>query len=143
MKIANGFERSAHFIAYPFGTYNDIVNYNDRVIVNVKQIYTLGRSTVHETTQQHIVASDIAIQYLMRVIPIHNDTTIPELKAIIEEVIKSKLLAIMMFHDVVDSNPTNDLYTYLVRDLKILSDWLKSRSSDIDVVTYSDYMMIT
>lgn len=57
----------------------------------------------------------------------------------INDSINSKLLGIIVFHDIVDSD--TDKFKYLKADFQDISNYLKSRGNDIDVVTYSDYII--
>lgn len=131
--VNNNFQKSAGFIAYPFG------KFNDAVIDKVKKRYILGRSIMPESAQQHFTPTDDAIRYIQRVIYPINTTPVESIKDQINASINSKLLGILTFHDIVDSNPSK--YGYLTTDLQTISDYIKSRSADIDVITYSDYVI--
>lgn len=131
--LANKFQKSAGFIAYPYGTFNDVT------IDKVKKRYTLGRGTVPQSIQQHFTPEDDAIQYIQRVINVYNTTTVQSIKDDINDSINAKLMGILVFHTIVNSNPTT--YDYLTTDLQKISDYIKSRSADIDVITYSDYVI--
>lgn len=129
----NNFQKSAGFIAYPRG------QFNDAVIDKVKKRYIFGRSVMPESAQQHFTPTDDAIQYIQRVIYVLNTTSVQSVKDQINASINAKLLGILTFHDIVDSNPST--YQYLTTDLQTISDYIKSRSADIDVITYSDYVI--
>jgi peptidoglycan/xylan/chitin deacetylase (PgdA/CDA1 family) len=131
--VTNNFQKSAGFIAYPNGAFNDAV------IDKVKKRYILGRATVSVSTQQHFNPSDDAESYIQRIIYILNTTTVQSVKDQINDSINSKLLGVLVFHDIVDSDPAT--YQYLKADFQIISDYIKSRSTDIDVITYSDYVI--
>jgi len=133
--VKNKFQKTAGFVAYPFGTFNDVT------LDKVKKRYILGRATKPESAQQHFTPDDEAIQYIQRIIGVYNDTTVQSVKNQINDTINSKLLGILMFHTIAKSNPTQDRYTYLTRDLKSISDYIKSRSGDVDVITYSEYVI--
>lgn len=130
--VDNGFQKSAGFIAYPFGTFDDTM------LDKVKKRYVLGRSTNPEYDQQHFTPDD-PIQYIQRTIAIENTTSVQSVEDGINDTINAKLLEILVLHDLTDSNPTT--YQTLTSDFKKLSNYIKSRSSDIDVITYSDYVI--
>jgi len=131
--VTNNFQKSAGFIAYPYGSFND------KVIDYTKKRYVLGRSITPQSTQQHFDNSDDAELYIQRIVEVYNITTVQYVEDQINDSMNSKLLGELVFHNIVDSNPTT--YDYLRTDLQKISDYLKSRASDIDVVTYSDYMI--
>jgi peptidoglycan/xylan/chitin deacetylase (PgdA/CDA1 family) len=134
--VANGFQKSAGFIAYPFGYVNDIT------INQVKKRYIFGRATKPEPAQQHFTQTDDGIQYIQRIIGVYNDSTVQDITDQINDTINSRLLGILMFHNIADTNPgpNPDTYTYLTSDLQKISNYIKSRNADIDVVTYDDYV---
>ena len=130
--VKNNFQKSAGFIAYPYGYINDAVT--DKV----EKRYVLGRSVARGAAQQHLI-SDHAIQYIQRITEVYSDTSPQEVKDKINDTIKAKLLGILLFHSIGDSQ--HDPYDYSKTNLKEVSDYLKSRSSDIDVITNSDYVI--
>jgi peptidoglycan/xylan/chitin deacetylase (PgdA/CDA1 family) len=129
--VNNGFQKTAGFIAYPYGTFNDAV------LAKVEKRYLFGRSIAPQSVQQHFSADDNAIQYIQRTIDITNTTSVQSIKNNINDTINSRLLSILVFHNIVDSNPS--IYDYLSTDLQNVSNYIKSRSSDIDVITYDNY----
>jgi peptidoglycan/xylan/chitin deacetylase (PgdA/CDA1 family) len=131
--VANKFQKSAGIIAYPYG------EFNDKVIDKVRQRYILGRSTVEGSVQQHFIPTDDSSMYIQRVINVFNDTTIQSIENKINDSINSKLLGILVFHNIVDSDPTR--YQNTKQDLQAISDYLKNRNTDVDVVTFSDYLI--
>ncbi len=130
--VANNFQKTAGYIAYPYGAINQSVLYN------TEKRYILGRSVEHESAQQHF-ASDPSIWYIQRETGIENTTTVQFIEDHINDTINSKLLGIVLFHGIVDSN--TDLYDILTTDFKEVSDYVKSRSDDIDVITDSDMVI--
>ena len=139
--VNNNFQKSAGFMAYPYGTFNDnVINY-------VKKRYIFGRSTSQQPINPHFDPTDDAELYIQRVIYVLNTTSVQAVKAKIDDVINNKLLGVLLFHDIVDPNytfgsdPANDPYRYKTSDFQNISDYLKSNSNDIDVVTYSDYII--
>ena len=131
--VANNFQKSAGFIAYPGGSFND------NVIDYVKKRYVLGRGIMPESAQQHFTPNDDAIRYIQRVIYIENTDSVQSVEDKINNSIDAKLLGILTLHNIVDTNPGT--YDYLTTDLRSISNYIKSRSSDVDVITYSDYVI--
>lgn len=132
--IANKFQKSAGFFSYPFGYFNDVV------IDKVKQRYILARATIPESAQPHLAETTDDFRYIQRVMTVHNDTSVQEIKDRINDTINAKLLGILYFHNIVD-NDTGYVRDYTTSDFQKISDYLKSRSADIDVITYSDYVI--
>ena len=130
--VTNKFQKSAGFIAYPYGSYNDIV------LDKVEKRYVLGRSVAIGSAQQHLI-SDRSIQYLQRTIEVYDDTSVQNIKDRINASINAKLLGKLLFHSIGD--PNHIPYDYSTIKLKEISDYLKSRSSDVDVITNSDYVI--
>ena len=129
--VNNGFQKTAGFIAYPYGTFNDAV------LAKVEKRYLFGRSVVPQSVQQHFSPDNNAIRYIQRTIDVINTTSVQSIEDNINDTINSRLLSILVLHDIVDSNPST--YDYLSKDLQNVSNYIKSRSSDIDVITYDDY----
>ena len=133
--VNNNFQKTAGFFAYPFGVFND------NIIKKVSQRYIFGRSIQQQfpfSTQPHFTPTDDNGRYIERVINVFNYTTIQSIKDNIDDSTTSNLLGILIFHDVADSNPS--LYQISTTNLQTISDYLNSRT-DIDVVTYSDYVI--
>ena len=141
--VTNNFQKTAGFLAYPWGTFND------NVLNHIKQRYIFGRATVVESSQQHFSPDDDGERYIQRVVPIsdyhtiHDGTTLQTIKDYLNDTISSKLLGTLLFHGINDSvpYPMNDTTTYNTQDFQSVSDYIKSRSADIDVVTESDYVI--
>jgi hypothetical protein len=124
------------FFAYPFGLYNDTV-----VAAVQNSGYVFARtldSTGTAASQAHYSSSDGDILYKMKKFTVSNTTTIESVKAEINKTIDSGALSILLFHQIVDINADTD-DKVLTSDFKVISDYLASRSEDIDVVTISDY----
>lgn len=129
--VSNRFQKSAGFISYPYGTFNDLV------IDKVKKRYIFGRSTSPDTEFQHFTPDD-SIRYIQRTINVYNGTTVQTIENQLNNIINAKLLGILLFHDI--SNYP-DIYSYPITDFQTISNYIKSRSVDIDVVTYNDYVI--
>jgi peptidoglycan/xylan/chitin deacetylase (PgdA/CDA1 family) len=132
--VINKFQKSAGFIAYPFG------EFNNEVINKTKSRYILGRSTIPDSYQQHINSDSSDSQlYIQKTINLVNTSTVQITEDLINDTIDSKNLGILVYHGIVDSNPGE--YQNLKVDLHTISDYLKCRSNDIDIITYSDLMV--
>lgn len=130
--VSNGFQKSAGFIAYPFGYYND------NVIAKTKQRYIFGRN-VMGGIQSHLTPELGNDLYKLKTVEVRNDTTVQLVKSRIDSTIDQGQLIILLFHRIVSNNPTT--YEYLESNFKQISDYVKSRGSDIDVITFSDYLV--
>ncbi|MFZ3169119.1 MAG: polysaccharide deacetylase family protein, partial [Candidatus Methanoperedens sp.] len=128
--VNHGFQKTAGFLAYPYGSYNDIV------IEKTKQRYILARST--ENGIEPHLSADYGNLYKLKITSIHNTTSVQSIKDRINSTIDQGLLTILNFHRIVDKNPT--MYEYSKSDLQQISDYIKSRDRDIDVVTLSNYL---
>ncbi len=129
--VNNGFQKSARFLAYPFGFYND------RVIEKVKHRYTFARN-IENGVQPHLAARLGDGLYKLKIMEVRNNTSVQSIKERIDSTIDQGQLTILLFHRIV-SNSHNQ-HEYLESDFKQISDYVKSRNSDIDVITLSDYL---
>lgn len=130
--VNNGFQKSAGFIAYPFGFYNN------KVIGKTKQRYIFARS-IEDGIQPHMENGSGDGLYKLKIMEIRNTTSVQSVKNRIDSTIDQGQLTILLFHRIVKSGPTK--YEYLESDFKQISDYIKSRNSDIDVITFSDYLV--
>lgn len=130
--INNDFQKSAGFLAYPFGYYNN------NVIAKAKQRYILARG-VESGILPHMAPEYRDDLYKLKIIEARNSTPVQLIKDRIDTTIDQGQLIILVFHRIVKNSPSK--YEYLESDLKQISDYVKSRSSDIDVLTFSDYLI--
>ncbi|TSA57372.1 hypothetical protein D4R42_01735 [bacterium] len=128
--VANGFVRSAHLFAYPYGSYND------PVIDVVRESHSLGRTIVSDTYQPHLSNFDYDIQYKLKTFVVMNTTLVQAIKNRIDSAILQNGLVILTFHQIVDENAIYETQ-YLTSQFKEVSDYLKSKEADIDVITLS------
>jgi peptidoglycan/xylan/chitin deacetylase (PgdA/CDA1 family) len=128
--VANGFVRSAYLFAYPYGSYNDTV------IDVVREHHTLGRTLMYGTYQPHLSHFNSDIQYKLKTFLITNTTSVQTIKNRIDWAILQNGLIILTFHQIVDENAIYETQ-YLTSQFEEVSNYLKSRESDIDVVTLS------
>lgn len=129
--VNNGFQKTAGFIAYPYGYWND------NVIAKTKQRYIFARG-VKSGIEQHLSPGYGYNLYKLKIVDIYKGITVQSVKDKIDFAIDQGGLIILVFHRIVYSNPSES--QYLSSDLQQISDYIKSRSSDIDVVTFSDYV---
>lgn len=129
--VNNGFQKSAGYLAYPFGLYND------KVVEKVKQRYIFSRA-VDNGIQSHLANTLGDGLYKLKIMEARNITSVQSVKDRISSTIDQGQLIILLFHKIVSNSPTK--YEYLESDFKQISDYVKNRSSDIDVITFSDYL---
>jgi peptidoglycan/xylan/chitin deacetylase (PgdA/CDA1 family) len=128
--VANGFVRSAYLFAYPYG------GYNDTVIDVVQERHILGRTIVSGNYQPHLSNFDYDIQYKLKTFVVINTTTVQAIKNRINSAILQNGLVILSFHRIVNEDAIYETQ-YLTSQFEQVSDYLKSREADIDVVTLS------
>lgn len=130
--LANhGFGTSAIFIAYPYG------KYNDRVISYTKSLYKMGRTIVNGKNQGHISTNNDDMLYKTKSINIVNTTTVGNIENYINDTIEQKGLLVLTFHQIIED--ANTPIRYNISDFEEISNFLKNRNSDIDIVTFSEY----
>jgi len=128
--VTNGFVRSANLFAYQYGSYND------NVISVVREQHSLGRTLVYNTYQPQISNFDYDSQYKLKTFLITNTTSVQDIKDRIDEAILQNGLVILTFHQIVNEDTCYDTQC-LTCQFKEVSDYLKSREADIDVISLS------
>jgi peptidoglycan/xylan/chitin deacetylase (PgdA/CDA1 family) len=128
--VDNGFVKSEHLFAYPYG------GYNNTVIDVVREHHSLGRTLVSGTYQPHISNFDAGIQYEVKTFLVVNTTSVQAIKDRIDSAILQKGLVILTFHQIVNEDAIYETQ-YLTSQFEQISDYLKSREADIDVITLS------
>lgn len=140
--VNNGFQKSAQFIAYPSG------DFNDAVLQKVEQRYILGRTTLYGRLQSHVSPDSNDVYndaYLLRWISApDNSTDSSDMINDINETIDEGGLVILTYHNIINSSNDQTAFTSkaLRKHIQNVSNYLKSRSRDIDVITYSDYVNV-
>ena len=130
----HGFPRSASIIAYPVGYYND------NMLQFVKQYFLIGR-----TVNEAYFSADIQVIDPDTMHYRQTDSSIRDVAGIIEEINKTIIRngsMHLLMHNVQNSSASYSL-NYNMTDLKAVSDYLVTRSADIDVITYSDMLSST
>jgi peptidoglycan/xylan/chitin deacetylase (PgdA/CDA1 family) len=131
--VANGFSRSAMFLAYPFG-----YGYDNATVVNkVKENHLFARTTKTGTYQALLSPSVSDPWYALRGVEVMNTDTPESVKAKIDQTINQRGLIVIMFHHITTGTETNAYY-YSTTNFKAISDYLALKSGDIDTVTFSD-----
>jgi peptidoglycan/xylan/chitin deacetylase (PgdA/CDA1 family) len=128
--VANGFVRSANLFAYPYG------GYNDTVIAVVRERHSLGRTIVSGNYQPHLSNFDYDIQYKLKTFVVINAMSVQAIKNRINSAILQNGLVILTFHQIVNEDAVYETQ-YLTSQFEEVSDYLKSREADIDVITLS------
>jgi len=129
--VENGFGNSAKFFCYPKGSYNDAV------LQKVKERHKLARSVIESRFQPHFQLNDDDIDFLIKIKGVRKDALPATVKGWIDETIDHGGLMVLMFHNIVDTPSVN--IEYATEDFEEISDYLKSKEADIDVITFSDY----
>jgi peptidoglycan/xylan/chitin deacetylase (PgdA/CDA1 family) len=129
--VNHGFQKSASFVAYPFG------DYNGHVVEKAKQRYIFARGT-DTGIEPHLEPEYRNNLYKLKTIEARNTTSVQSVEDEINGTIDQGWLIILLFHKIVNDTPTE--FEYSKSNFQQVSDYLKSRSADIDVVTLSDYV---
>lgn len=131
--IDNGFVDAKRFFTYPFAIYNN------NVLNVVKENHTFVTAGTRHGGSQYsfpVFERDSYYEYIIRRNEIRDTTTVQSLKDEINTTIYGDSMIIYLLHDVVDTNPHT--YSGLTSDFQEFSDYLASRSTEIDVITMSD-----
>lgn len=130
--VNNGFGASAIFLSYPYGAYNDTV------ITKVKENHVIARCTHQSLFQTHFSLNDDNIDMLVKCNSVSNTITVETVQGWIDKKIQQGGLLVLLFHIIVDENA--DVGTKcLTADFKEISDYLRNKNSEIDVITFTDY----
>ncbi len=133
--ISKGFERSAKFIAYPFGENGD--NVTSAAKANG---YLTGRTTMRQyMTGSTKLTHNNNTLYTMTVFEILNDTSITDTEKVINETINKNRNLILVYHIITPDSNTSMRTQSSVSNFKIISDYIASRKNDISVITMSEY----
>ncbi len=132
----SGFTRSARFIAYPIG------GYDDNVINRTKNSgYIIGRTVNSGVWSANIQPTDPDTMHFRQTefgSGVSTDTIIEEIN---NTIIRNGTMHFLVhgLQNFTDSYVLN----YNLSDFKIISDYVASRSADIDSVTYNDMVIKT
>jgi len=133
--ISHGFERSASFIAYPFGGYsNNIIN------VTKANGYLTGRTTdkKNPSGEINLLQNEKAL-YTMSTLELHNYTTNDEVMATIDDTIAKGGNLVLVYHMISPTDKTIYDTQVTLENFKIISDYIAYRRNDISVITMSEY----
>lgn len=132
----NGFGKSSWIFAYPYGN-----SYNQNILNSVKKRYVLARSSYDNRYQiYHPSSSSGDLNYQLRTQLVINTTLVSEIKSRINASINDGGIMVLTFHNIVNSSADTDS-KYLTSDFQIVSDYIASRNTDIDVITFSDLLI--
>ena len=131
--VSHGFGQTAQFFAYPYGYGYD----NATVVAKIKENHVLARSVIWDTWQGPLSDSMGDSLYALKCYGVKSTTTLDALKARIDLAIQQRGTCIFMFHSVSDTNPTSNPYCTLTQQFQEFSDYMASKSADIEVCTLS------
>jgi len=135
--MTNGFVRSAKYFAYPNGAFDSTV------IAKVKERHVLARSVIQNASTRagyaHIQLRDNNADMVMRIDGVSQNDTPATVKGWIDNAIQANSLITFMFHVLVEGEPTPGQPEYNIDDFEEISDYLKTKEADIDVVTMDEY----
>lgn len=128
--VANGFVESAYLFAYPYGSYNETV------IDVVGEHNRIARTLVYGAYQPHLSKFDSKIQYKLKTFLVINTTSVQSIKNRIDSAILQNGLIVLTFHQIVNENANHETQ-YLTSQFEEVSNYLKSKEADIDVIALS------
>jgi peptidoglycan/xylan/chitin deacetylase (PgdA/CDA1 family) len=131
--MENGFTKSARFFAYPYG------EYQDNVLKEVKSGHKIGRTT---GTDQYATHRKVHLDGSFRDVTfscfyVSKNVSVATVESRIDQTIQQNGLIVLLFHKFNDA-PVQD-YEYKKADFQTISNYLASKSADIDVITFYDY----
>lgn len=133
--MTHNFNKSAIFLAYPYGKYN----YN--VITSAKRKgYVFGKTTINGQRQAFFSTDDEYVNFQLKTMNIVNTTSVDTIKTYINDTIEQKSVLILTFHQIVNNSADTSI-RYLTSDFQKISEFLKTKSDAglLDVVTLSQY----
>jgi peptidoglycan/xylan/chitin deacetylase (PgdA/CDA1 family) len=137
--ISRGYARGANILAYPFGGYNESVANaaKSNGYVMARTIEPGGDGSADQV-KAHLSINDNYNMYLkMWGLSVNNVT---DYKRAIDDTINNSGVVVLIFHQIVkDSTPVTISTQLNVSTFKNISDYIKSRSADIDIMTMSEY----
>ncbi|MFC9540799.1 polysaccharide deacetylase family protein [Lysinibacillus sp. NPDC056959] len=123
--ISNGFSRTADFVAYPYGGYN-----ND--VLEVMKNYKLGRSI----REEYEILPPIQ-PHLLKTVILYNNVEEITFRNAIDYVIETGATVIFLHHKVEDVN--TDEMNYPTEKFKNMLDYLYSKQEELNVLSWSEY----
>lgn len=146
--IANGFNRSAKYFAYPYGEYE----YADLATAPNAVTYCATYSVFCRTTHEYPEISPAIImnekdtygssQYLLPIYYVFSTTSAATVNAHIDDVVATKGITILLFHKIIaDTDTADTVYKYKIGDFTTISNYIKTKqdAGTLDVVTMDDY----
>lgn len=123
--ISNGFSRTADFVAYPCGGYN-----ND--VLEVMKNYKLGRSI----REEYEILQPIQ-PHLLKTVILYNNVEEITFRNAIDYVIETGAKVIFLLHKVEDVN-TEEM-NYPTEKFKNMLDYLYSKQEELIILSWSEY----
>lgn len=146
--IANGFNRSAKYFAFPYGEYEYADTATAPNAVTYCETYSVLCRSTHEfpLIQPAIVMNEkdtyVSNNLLLPVYYVFDDTAPATVNSYIDSLISSKGLGILLFHKIIsDSVSPATEYEYQIGDFTTISNYIKTKqdAGTLDVVTMDDY----
>jgi len=146
--IANGFNRSAKYFAFPYGEYEyaDIAT-APNAITYCATYSVLCRSThLFPTIQPAIIMNEqdtyASNNLLIPVYYVFSTTSAATVNSYIDSIIAAGGMGILLFHKIIaDTDTADTVYKYKIGDFTTISNYIKTKqdAGTLDVVTMDDY----
>ena len=132
----NGFKRTASIFAYPNTDWNDVI-----ISHLISSNYIMARLVEKGPWSPNL--ENISSNYLYKIpaVSIENTTTEKTITDKINDTIYRNGMLILVFHDISDTKIWQ--FSYKKSGLENISNYIASQSSEIDVATFSDYLITT
>ncbi|WP_312117977.1 polysaccharide deacetylase family protein [Brevibacillus reuszeri] len=124
---ARGFTRASNIVAYPFGSFNDLVN-------QAMQSRRAGR-----VTQEATNTTPPPSKSQIKTRSVYNTTPVADLKSYIDQAIGEGSTCLFLFHKLVESGASTGI-DYLISDFRQVVDYAYSKRSQIDVITFTEWL---
>jgi len=131
----NGFDRSKYIIAYPFGDHS-----NNTLEYTKKAGYLIGR-TINDDTFTGIIEPVEYGTMQLRQSQFGSSYTVSQIKNQINLTIARNGSMHFLVHGIQNSTASYAL-NYNLTDFKTISDYVASRSNEIEVMTYPDLLIV-
>jgi len=132
--VDNSFITGSYFFAYPYG------KYNSTVIDVVNDKHLAARTAIEGYRYFPHVTLDGDMEYTMKIFLVLNTTSVATLQAEVDRAINRKGLLILVFHKIEDNAYVSTIYP--TANFQSISNYIASRSADVDVLTFSQYFSI-
>lgn len=120
-----GFTEASDFVAYPYGSHNADV-------LEAMKGYKLGR-----ITSEMLEVTPPIQPHRLKVLNMYPTINAAAYTPIINDAIKTGSTLILLFHRIDDTGSDNTIY--LTNEFEALVSFIKSKESEVDVITTSEY----